>query len=562
MPGQQPISPLVLAELYDSSDPSFLDRLLEYRGNFKPLLGLIERWKKDRRSWARRQKLEYILRRGRPYDSRVIFKRFFKHAWAENDHEIMSAFLVACDRLVRRKRAKRYQFLQGLVEIREVLRVRPNDGVRLFLNSKTPNYLRRRAWRYFRRLGFKDAVMYRGTIAQALVRYTDDDVRLGENLLDNWGLMHACFGKSPQLAFNSRHTNLAPSGALGAMEAAPMFERHWSAPDAAGGLLNILLEALCRPVRVWAIQLLKRHHKASLARIDPAMLAKLIDHADADVAGFAAELLLDAHAASAFPMSTWMSLLATRNPAVVAMVVEAFRRHVQPERVSLEQAVELATRPAVPVARLGFEFVQARSVKSAADRALIAKLASAECAALAGEIARFAVGVLNQPGSYELDALTRFFDSRLLSMRVGSFAALAEGSSASADPAFWARLFESPYDDVRIALVERLKGRASLPGASEESLALLWSSVLLNIHRGGRSKLSALTQISQRIMNEPVSAEKLLPVLVIAIRSVRPPEARHGLAAIVSAVEARPQLATRVREQLPELQLELMGGAR
>jgi MFS family permease len=51
-------------------------------------------------------------------------------------------------------------------------------------------------------------------IAGALIRYSDDDMRAGENLLDNWGLMHACFGKSPVLAFNARHTNLATDARL------------------------------------------------------------------------------------------------------------------------------------------------------------------------------------------------------------------------------------------------------------------------------------------------------------------------------------------------------------
>jgi len=143
-----------------------------------------------------------------------------------------------------------------------------------------------------------------------------------------------------------------------------------------------------------------------------------------------------------------------------------------------------------------------------------------------------------------------------------SFAALAAQSPADTDPAFWARLFESPYDDVRVELVNRLKTRASLPGASAESTASLWQNVLLNIHRGGRAKLSALRQISDRVIREPQSARTLLPILTIAIRSVRPPEARHGLAAIVTAVDRIPSLADEVKRHLPELQLDLLGAGR
>jgi hypothetical protein len=59
VPADRPISSLVLAELYDSGDASCLKLLLEQSGNLRPLLGLIERWKKDARPWARRLKLEF-----------------------------------------------------------------------------------------------------------------------------------------------------------------------------------------------------------------------------------------------------------------------------------------------------------------------------------------------------------------------------------------------------------------------------------------------------------------------------------------------------------------------
>src|SRR5205823_1973982 len=114
---------------------------------------------------------------------------------------------------------------------------------------------------------------------------------------------------------------------------------------------------------------------------------------------------------------------------------------------------------------------------------------------------------------------------------------------------------ETPYDDVRFALVADLKSRATLPGSSANSLVLLWSSVLLGIHRGGRAKLIALRQISDAVARDPHDAAALLPVLAVAIRSVRPPEARTGLAAVVGAVERAPALTDDVARFLPELQL-------
>ena len=85
--------------------------------------------------------------------------------------------------------------------------------------------------------------------------------------------------------------------------------------------------------------------------------------------------------------------------------------------------------------------------------------------------------------------------------------------------------------------------------------------MLLGIHRGGRHKLTALRQISDAVIERPTDAELLMPVLAVAIRSVRPPEARAGLAAVVGAVENRPELSLLVSRVLPELQLQPEGVA-
>jgi len=95
-----------------------------------------------------------------------------------------------------------------------------------------------------------------------------------------------------------------------------------------------------------------------------------------------------------------------------------------------------------------------------------------------------------------------------------------------------------------------------LPGAGADELAPLWCSVLLGVHRGGRQKVEATRQIARALADDPSRAEKLLPVLAVAVRSVRPAEARAGLAALVAAVEARPELRTLVQEYLPELRWE------
>ncbi|WP_202802894.1 hypothetical protein, partial [Singulisphaera acidiphila] len=71
------------------------------------------------------------------------------------------------------------------------------------------------------------------------------------------------------------------------------------------------------------------------------------------------------------------------------------------------------------------------------------------------------------------------------------------------DVAIWQRLLESPYDDIRLALVAALDERTRQgdavhlkPGRLDpDLLRLLWASVLLNIHRGHRAKPQVVRQL-------------------------------------------------------------------
>src|SRR5437588_704343 len=67
----------------------------------------------------------------------------------------------------------------------------------------TRYYLRRRAWRYFRRIGFQRPDAYCAAIAEALVRYEDAELASGIDVLDSWTLVHACFGKHDVLDLRS-----------------------------------------------------------------------------------------------------------------------------------------------------------------------------------------------------------------------------------------------------------------------------------------------------------------------------------------------------------------------
>ena len=129
----------------------------------------------------------------------------------------------------------------------------------------------------------------------------------------------------------------------------------------------------------------------------------------------------------------------------------------------------------------------------------------------------------------------------------------ADSARALGDPALWSRLAETPHDDIRLRVVDYLQRQTKLAGADANRLENIWRSVLLGVHRGGRQKAKAVRQISQAIVENPQRVDTLLPVLAVAVRSVRGPESRAGLAAVVTLAESRPELAEAVRRHLPEM---------
>lgn len=583
------ISPLILAELYDNKSDDFVTQLLQ-ASDGRPLKGLIERWKKDTSPFATRAKLRAIRESESNPTHRLIVKRLFKHADLTGDREVMAACLHRFDTLVRRRRHRRY--LWQTREHIEVLKAPPaKRDEELFPTHATRSYVRRRAWRHYRRLGFRQPDVYVPAVSLALLQYTDADIPTGQALLDNWGLVHALFGKSPVLVFSSRHTNVRAGQPLSDLSPAPMFERLWSAPAAAEPLLNLVLSAQSRTVRVWSLAILRRHHGQRLATLSADSLLALLDHTDPDVATFAAALLSDSNIAAAFPLSTWLRLARTTNPTVLSAIIDAFRKHVTFDRLSIPDAVALATSPSVPAARLGLEVLESRPLKPT-DADAVTSLAFAKSSAEAPRIARFALAFLNQPGLYLRSQIIAFFDSPLLPLRTAALAslraisfsqrekvarysktdegeqptpsdkqpasaALPQANPAATDPLFWAALLESPYDDIRTALIAELQRRTALPGTGLAATTRLWATVLLNIHRGGRAKLTALRQLSDAIATHPDAAADLIPVLAIALRSVRAPEASHALAALIAALGKNPVLAADLERHLPELKLEV-----
>ena len=237
---------------------------------------------------------------------------------------------------------------------------------------------------------------------------------------------------------------------------------------------------------------------------------------------------------------------------LLLLVAEAGSRLVRLWAMQLlkrEHSARLAAMPASEILRL-------------LDRDAVAAVSQARCVAVAGELADWSLAILGTAEAYDRQLVLRFFDSLCQPIRLSAWAWLtADGSPGYADPGLWSRLLETPYDELRLRLIDELARKASLPGAGAEDLTPVWCSVLLGVHRGGRQKQKAVRQVAAAIAKDPTRAADLLPVLVVAVRSVRPAEARAGLAAVVATLTARPELTAVVTGHLPELKLHMEAGA-
>jgi hypothetical protein len=576
-------SSLLLEEYFSEGDERFLDEL-RATSDMRKLAGIAERWKDDPRKWAREMIFAYLAMPLSSPGHNVLVKRLFKDAEAKKDDALMGAFLHAFDGMVRRRRELEYRWDRaarvGWEE--EVLRtpkdeVRPPGGI---LNRKTKKvvkgrkrqpengkifthrtryYLRRRAWRYFRVLGYRSKEEYRSAIAEALSRYVDEELAHGENILDSWCLLNICYRESPVLVFTPDRVELAAGKTLNDLTAAPKFPDTWRESPAAEVLWKLLTSAQARLVRVWTMQMLREHHEEFLKALSPEKLIPLFDSSDEEIQQFAAKALENAPGIEKLSMATWMRLLSTRDAGAQAMICQIMAKYVTPERVEISQAVSMANALAAPVARLGMTFLKSKRIATADDRAALSELANARAEAIAPETTAFALGIIGSREFYDVALVSRFFDALLPATRKAAWAWLNETSAGYNDPALWARLLETPYEDVRLTLVKVLELRKKIPGASADVLVPVWASVLLGIQRGGRQKISALHQISRALVEHADDAEKLLPIMAVAIRSVRPAEARVGLAAVVQTIEANPAITEKVLAALPEFQMISQG---
>ncbi|KYG08843.1 hypothetical protein BE21_21240 [Sorangium cellulosum] len=553
-------STLLLDERFGAGDDRFVDEVLASEAGRK-LKALAPRWYADGRPFARRALLRYIDDGcDRPHH-RAIVKTLYKLAEHAGDDEVIGHFMVAFDRLVRRKLVKvpRHDWQTGtsheepylVNDTRAPVRLPPGDVESPRFSRRTRHYLRRRAFRYFRRLGRRDAARYGRAIRAALALYRDEHLDRPERLLDAWGLLHALYWGSPVLERLPRGVRLAEGAALADLEPAPLYPEAWQ--GAFDEVLGLVTAARSRTVRSFAIALLGRAYAAELRGLSVARVRALLESPHDEVQTFAAGLLQQIPGLEGLPIADWLSLLRTENAAALAFLCEAVVKHVAPARLSLAECVDLAHARAAPVAELGLRWVKTKPVKTAADLDTIARLATAGAPRVREEAVAWLIDALRSSPHSRAEHVRDLLDARHEEVRARGLELLESDARFRDDTGLWAALAETPHADARAFLIRHLTARKA--ALSPEALRHVWAAALLAVHGGARDKRAVLRQIADRVVGRPGEADALLPLLGVALRSVRPPERRAALGALARAAFRAPALRDAIARRLPELRL-------
>jgi len=426
----------------------------------------------------------------------------------------------------------------------------------------TRRYLQRRVWRYFRNLARTEPARYVVAASSALQLYRDSDLTDGSSLLDHFGLIHLLFGRSPVLRLRSSGWDLAPGRTLAELAPTPAFEVAWL--DHPEAVLRILAEANSAVVARWALRWVEADRERFLEVGSAASWVDLLDRGDPDVVALGVAMrdgLGWDRVQGEIPPERWASVAEGAAPENRGVVCGWIGRVVRPEDVPLADAVRLATRRPEPLARLGWGWVRGRggaTVRGEGDKdaTILLRLLEAECPILRPSILRgVREGLAGRLGKRS-GWVWAMLDSRHADARREGWGWFVSEPSFRDDPELWARLVESPYLEIQAAC-STLRGPIPVePGR----LGAVWASVLLAPDGLARIKPGVIHRVVARleaISNEQnKEVEALLSLLAAVTRSVRSPERRGALAALVGLIERRPEWSERINEAVPALQFD------
>jgi hypothetical protein len=539
--------------LFEDGDPHFLRAILSCYAD-PGFRDFALKWHQDPRPFAREALYQYIDdgcdRRGH----RLLVKQLFTAAERAKDHALMSRFVVAFDRLNRRK-------LIDSVEGKRLVQTH-HPQIKTTFDSKlqsynaarftrdTRLYLQRRAWRYLRQLAHQNETSYWREIKDILPRYQDEHLAKTERLLDSWGLVHILYGASRVLRRQSRGVIVRRGRSLSELQPAPFCEDAWRGKFLE--IFELLFISQSRAVRVALRGFLQRGYRDEVTALPFSSLRRLLSSPHEDIQQLGLSLLREPQRTSSLGLHEWLSLLQIQDVTLTSTLATLAQESLSDRDLPLSQYVLLACVAVEGVARLGFSLCMKRAEAGAALLEML-PLASAEVPAIRAEAVSYLLRELASSPEARSEHLREMIDSKFEDTRAEALALMKSDVRYRDSATLWGAMSESPYDDVRAHLLRHLQERA--PTFASNTLHALWASALLAINRGGRTKQTVLTQMAERLSQRPEEVHELCALLAIALRSVRAPERRGAIAAIAKAAWSRPELRPIIEERLPSLRL-------
>lgn len=575
-------STMILEELLDAGDPRFWDELGKIREPRatrtqtsgrnayavplaakeklprSSLTSFADKWMAHPSPFARRMLLRYVDERADTRGQRPLVRRILANAEEKDDRELLAHLLVAFDHLVSFRRRQRYDYASRTY-VSVVVRVRASDRALrragekwpypLTFSGRTRSYLRRRVLRAFRTIGYRDEARYLREALAALALYEDKHLDAPEKLVASYSLLRILHAGSPVLANDGRRIAVRVGRQLAELVPAPMHAEAWKAGFEPIFAALPTLRSLF--VRRQIALYLKGAHAEALVGLPLERLRPLLGSTHPDLASLGAELLASSKGAETMPVTEWLALAEVDDPTAISAIADRMEKVVAPSRVTLADVVRLVKSKHARIADLGVKLLKEKRATQPDDvTAAMAMVDAPIASARAGALAWLAP-LLADPKLGKEEHVRDLVDSRYPDARTAGLA-LVEGNERFRDLAvLWQALSESPYDDVRAFLLRHLDARAG--ALSAESLARLWATTLLAVHRGSRNKQRALVAIGARLSAQPAEADSLLALLALALRSVREPERRGGIAAAVQAAARVPELREKLARAIPEL---------
>jgi len=551
-------APVLIEEYFLQRSPLFLDALLRCEDD-PWLAAFAKRWAEDLRPWAREQLFGYVDDGCDRRNHRPLVKRLFKHAERSEDDELMAAFLVAFDRMVKHHLVEQrsWNWRDRRYETRKVPMSAHYPSLQ-WLDKKTKiprftretrDHLRRRALRYFRRMAYREPERFRRGVSMAFRRYRQEHLARPEQLIDARNLIQLLFHGDRTFRWNARRVYVRWTAKIGDARVAPMAPHAWV--ECFDEVLALVRDVDARVIRRAMIEWAEQTYPEHLAAMTVSELQPLLTSEHPEVQSFAVARLEGASGVESLAIADWLRLLSTQNAETLDIVLRLLRAHVTPDRLDLEDLLGLAKRAEQPVADLGLEFLRMQH-SDPDDETLLAlmSLRDAKAEKVRASAASWLCELLRERGT--VDMVRELVDARHPDVRDAAYALLEGDRFRDATP-LWQALAESPYPDARALLVTHLESRSAQLDA--EDLRRVWASTLLAIHRGSRDKRKVLRLLATRVIARPAEADAILPLLAYALRSVRAAERRAALAQIVRAAHAAPALREALSRHVPELEL-------